>query len=773
MSKKKNSINFKLLIPILICFFIFGTSIVLAINFLTIHTSSNSFKNDLSKKEFMIYGFIKDHLRLLDNKINWFLNFPSIAGIFDSSPQNIHSYLILLLKALDVDGIILVDTDGNIIANANTTATIGKDYARTIISYTDDSHSVTKIYSLGNVMEITAAAPVYDEEILAGYVIIEYSLQSGRFLNNLKKITQCEIDIYQGTVRRGSTSHIEEENAKTLLENSAYWGSLNKNESSDAPAQYTEKTDTVSGATTVTVNSAAESNTPVTKNQSGADSAKDSPQPSLNKTKPDVVAGASSFNIDSPTVREVAETVLRNGKNYVGEYVSRGEEYFAIHIPLKDLSGSIIGIISIGLPVSSVYELAKNLNIVIIPLLVGGMVLLFFIFVILFRSIIIVPINATAAAVGNLTSLEADLTYHIPIERNDEIGLIINDINTFIKAQRSLIIKIKEAQASLQSIGINLESHSEESVKANSEIMTVAFDIKNQTEHQNQSLNRTNEVLSETAKGIVSLNSLIQNQGASITESSASIEEMLGNIDSITLSVQKMKNQFSELVAVADSGKKKQEAVDAKVKHILDQSKLLSEANAIIANIANKTNLLAMNAAIEAAHAGESGKGFSVVADEIRKLAENSGKQSVSIKKELSTITQSINDTVKSSAESQEAFNLVSSQINLTDNLIMQIDNAMNEQRIASQQILKALAEMNTSSSDVQSTSINITSNMDEVKTEMDELTNIVTQIQKHIVIMVNNAQNVNKAAENVLTLAKKTHENIQIMEKSIGSFKV
>ena len=121
------------------------------------------------------------------------------------------------------------------------------------------------------------------------------------------------------------------------------------------------------------------------------------------------------------------------------------------------------------------------------------------------------------------------------------------------------------------------------------------------------------------------------------------------------------------------------------------------DANTTIQSIAEQTNLLAMNAAIEAAHAGEAGKGFSVVADEIRKLAETSAEQSNKIGEELSKIQNGIAHVVEASSESEKSFQSVSTRINLTSELITQIRGAMEEQQSGSQQILEALQAMNDS----------------------------------------------------------------------------
>ena len=705
MTKQRGSLSIKLLIPILICFGIFGTGIVLAINFRTIHSSTEIFRKELTGKEGLIAAFIDEQVALVREKIEWLPEFAGQTGILDAqdSPDR-QNLLDDLVKALEIDGLIFMDSDENLLMESYTAETGGRRYSRSIVSYTDDHQPMVRVFSVGNAIEVIGATPLYEDGALRGYGILEYSLQTPRFLRNLKRITQCDIDIYQGTIRRGTTA-----DAKT------------------APGQ-----------------------------------------------EADAVSAASAFDTQAGSVINViAETVLGLGEPYAGSYNDRGEEYYAFHIPVKDSSGSRIGILSMGLPISSIYERVNALNQVVIPVVIGGLLLLFGIFVFLFEIIIIAPLRVTAKATDNLTSREADFTYQISIERNDEIGVIINDINSFILSLRKLILQLKEAQRSLKRIGEALSNQSEESVKANSVIMTESSDIKKQTENQALSLNRTNQVLGQTTEGIINLNNLIQHQNSSIGRSTSSIESMMGTITSVTQSVQQVKNRITELVALADSGKEKQAAVNEKIQQILKESESLNEANRVIAKIASRTNLLAMNAAIEAAHAGESGKGFAVVADEIRMLAENSRNQSLSIKQELSCMIESINNMAISFADSQEAFHVVVHQIENTTEGLSHIDTAMEEQRKASNQILDVLAAMNRSSSEVQGTSLKLTSHMDQVKVEMEELTGIVQTIQQSILGMGDSAQDVNRAAESVLDLAKDTHDNIQLMERTIGSFKV
>jgi methyl-accepting chemotaxis protein len=720
MKKRMVSIGIKLLIPVFLCFVVFGASLMVTINLLTRSTSAATFKEGIHQKDNLVYQLIDEETALLEKKARWFGEFAGtgglIAGLEASGPETetgtgFRTQLDALLLALDVDGIALADKDGYLLINSG--ASDGARYVRTIISYTEGRDCVTRMYSLDNTLELISATPVFSGDELAGYGFIEYSLQSAKFVNALQSLTQCEIDLYQGPVIRGSSEGLSKGNLQGIPQNSEGRKSWI---------------------------------TPFT--------------------------GSLSSDHDL-----MIDAVLGLGETYRGEYTVEGVTYYGVHIPLKDGSNSRVGIVSMSLPMTTVGQTVQLINRVVLPLLLGGITALLLVFILLLRLVVIAPLKntaSTAAAVSeNLSSREADFTYQMPVKRRDEIGVIIRSINGFIASLRTLVSRLKDAQSSLRTIGENLTGQSEESAKANTRIIDVAAAIQGQTENQGKSLERTTAVLQNASEGLSGLNILIVEQNKAITASSASVEEMSGAIGAVAVAMREMKDQFNALVAVAEEGKKRQEDVDRQIQGILSQSESLVGANLVIAQIAAKTNLLAMNAAIEAAHAGNAGRGFAVVADEIRTLAENARSQSNSIKVELSDISKAVQDTAAISAKSQEAFLLVSEQISATDAFIARIDTAMDAQRRASTQIQEALDAINAAASRVQDTSVDMTAHMEGVKGEMDGLTNIVRAIQQDIVGMGESAREVNKAAETVLDLAKDTHRNIQVMEETIGSFKV
>jgi methyl-accepting chemotaxis protein len=284
-----------------------------------------------------------------------------------------------------------------------------------------------------------------------------------------------------------------------------------------------------------------------------------------------------------------------------------------------------------------------------------------------------------------------DFTVNINQFRTDEIGDIQRAL---IKIRDSLKAAIEKLNKNLQKITGNSErlnaviaesSNSLEVITGNMEKM------KLDAESQTESVRETSGAIDKIVGSIDSLNDAVYAQATHITQSSAAIEQMVAHIDSIRQVAGNAGKTADTISESSSTGQTKLLKLVDEINAIHQQSEILQNANKTIADIAAKTNLLAMNAAIEAAHAGEAGKGFAVVASEIRKLAELSSKESNSISSEINKIEQRITQITAVSSDTVRSMETMFTEIKALDQSFGVMNNAVEEQSAGGSQILTAL----------------------------------------------------------------------------------
>ena len=404
-----------------------------------------------------------------------------------------------------------------------------------------------------------------------------------------------------------------------------------------------------------------------------------------------------------------------------------------------------------------------------------GIIILAIALVIVFftAAAIVKPIGVTVEALRNIAQGDGDLTVRLPIHGNDEVTDLSQYFNQTIEKIGSSIKNVGASSNVMQSIGDELSSNMTETASAINEITANIDGVKQQTLNQAASVTETSSTVEEIIRTIEQLNGSIETQAASVTQSSASIEEMVANIASITQSLEKSDNMVRLLSTATSEGKTTLLTSNTVTQKIADESGGLIEASSVIQNIASQTNLLAMNAAIEAAHAGESGKGFAVVADEIRKLAEESSVQGKTITDTLRNLSDDIRGLAESSKIVEEKFNAIFQLAENVRGMSSELTAAMREQENGSREVLAAIKNINSVTVEVKNGSEEMLIGGKGVASEMQKLDSLTAVIKDSMNEMSAGVSQINNAVNEVNELAMKNKQSIEGLAGEVGKFKV
>jgi len=383
------------------------------------------------------------------------------------------------------------------------------------------------------------------------------------------------------------------------------------------------------------------------------------------------------------------------------------------------------------------------------------------------------PIVKVAATLKDISEGEGDLTRTIAVTSKDEIGDLSTYFNKTLEKIKKLIIIIKKEAVNLNNIGNDLASNMTQTAAAINQITANIQSIKSRVINQSASVTETNATMEQVVVNINKLNVHVENQSSNVSQASSAIEQMVANINSVTETLIKNSDNVKSLKEASEVGRGGLQEVATDIQEIARESEGLLEINAVMENIASQTNLLSMNAAIEAAHAGDAGKGFAVVADEIRKLAESSSEQSKTIGNVLKKIKASIDKISLSTENVLTKFEAIDSSVKIVSQQEENIRNSMEEQGQGSRQVLEGVENVNDITRQVKAGTEVMLDGSKEVMKESQNLEKVTQEITSGMNEMASGAQQINVAVHHVNEISNKNREGIDTLMREVSKFKV
>ncbi|MGP1458463.1 MAG: methyl-accepting chemotaxis protein [Treponema sp.] len=472
-----------------------------------------------------------------------------------------------------------------------------------------------------------------------------------------------------------------------------------------------------------------------------------------------------------PTMLSTAafeKMAMGSAKPSMGYYKYKGKSKIASYAVMKTTGWTVI----INAPVN---EFMGTVTVLKTSMFIMGAVLLCaaFIIILIVARAIIKPIQSTVRALRNIANGRDDLTVRLPLKGSDEITDLALFFNQTIAKINASIRSVEKHAVTMKTVGDELSCNMSQSATALNQVSGNIDGVKQQAMTQAESVSRTAGTIEAIIQTIETLADSIETQSVSVSHSSASIEEMVANIASITQSLEKSDNMVRMLANATSEGKSTLLTSNTVTQKIADESGGLIEASSVIENIASQTNLLAMNAAIEAAHAGEAGKGFAVVADEIRKLAEESAMQGKTITDTLKKLSDDIKGLAASSKIVEEKFNAIFQLSENVRGMSTELTAAMKEQENGSREVLAAIKNISAVTVEVKSGSQDMLSGGKGVAQEMQKLDQLTAVIKDSMNEMAAGVGQINHAVQEVNDLARKNKDSIEGLAEEVGKFRV